>query len=111
PCTSSTGDFQVSIADIADDLYDTLSASSELPQRCTPARSTPTLKTSELRASACAVRTPPYERPQMPTRFGSTSARVCRYLPPARTSWYSALPRPPVLGAVRNDFPYPMPLL
>src|SRR5439155_4464335 len=100
----------VSIAEIVDDLYATSSGSSELPHKCTPAMSTPTLKTSELRASACDVSTPPYDRPQMPTRFGSTSDRVCRYLPPARTSWYSALPRPPVFGAVRNDLPYPMPL-
>ena len=34
---------------------------------------------SELRASACAVSRPPYDRPQIPTRLGSTSARVCRY--------------------------------
>ena len=62
------------------------SGSSELPHRCTPARSTPALKMSELRASACDVSTPPYDRPQMPMRFGSTSGRVCRYLPPATTS-------------------------
>src|SRR5205085_3057531 len=103
--TSSTGDFQPSMAPITDDLNDTASGSSELPQRWTPARSTPTLKMSELRASACAVRTPPYDSPQMPTRLASTSGRVCRYLPPASTSWYSALPRPPVFGAVRNDLP------
>jgi len=61
-------------------------SSSELPHRWTPARSTPTLKMSELRASACAVSTPPYDSPQMPMRFGSTSGRDCRYLPPASTS-------------------------
>ena len=93
------------IAPIADDWNDTLSGSIELPQRWTPARSTPTLKMSELRASACAVSTPPYERPQMPMRVASTSARVCRYLPAASTSLYSALPAPPVLGAVRNERP------
>src|SRR5215467_5268510 len=100
-----TGDFHPSIAPTADDLYESASGSSELPYRCTPARSTPALKMSELRASACDVKSPPYDRPQMPMRLGSTSARVCRYLPPATTSWYSALPRPPVFGAVRNDFP------
>jgi hypothetical protein len=76
-----------------------------LPQRCTPAMSTPATKTSELRASACAVSTPPYESPQMPTRVGSTSARDCRYYPAAMTYLYSALPRAPTLGAWRNDFP------
>src|SRR5581483_2276884 len=102
---SSTGDFQPSIAPIVDERYDTLSGSIEPPHRCTPAMSTPTLKRSELRASACDVRTPPYDSPQIPMRFGSTSGRVFRYSPPARTSWYSALPRPPVFGAVRNDLP------
>src|SRR5215467_15562253 len=102
-----TGDFQPSIAPMVDDLKETDAGSSELPQRCTPARSTPALKISELRASACDVSTPPYDSPQMPTRFGSTSGRVCRYFPPATTSWYSALPAPPVFGAMRNDLPYP----
>src|SRR5947207_8952339 len=101
----STGDFHWSIAEIADDLYETSFESSELPQRCTPAMSTPAAKMSELRANACAVSTPPYDSPQMPMRAGSTSARVCKYLPAASTSRYSALPRPPVFAAVRNDFP------
>src|SRR5437773_2501106 len=101
----STGDFHESIAAMADDWYETAAVSSELPQRCTPAMSTPAANTSELRANACAVSTPPYDRPQMPTCFGSTSARVCRYRPAAITSLYSALPRPPTFGAVRNDFP------
>ena len=48
-----------SIAEIDDDLYDTSAVSSELPQRCTPAMSTPAANMSELRASACAVSTPP----------------------------------------------------
>src|SRR5262249_4279109 len=105
PCHSSTGDFHESIAEMADDLYDTSAVSSELPQRCTPAMSTPAEKTSELRARACAVSTPPYDKPQMPTRLGSTSARAATPSPAAMTSLYSALPRPPVFGAVRNDFP------
>src|SRR5581483_9139219 len=81
PWTSSTGDFQVSIAAIVDDSYDTLPDSSELPHRWTPAMSTPALKMSDLRASACDVSTPPYDTPQIPTRFGSTSGRDCRYFP------------------------------
>src|SRR5678810_1183370 len=104
-CQMSTGDFQPSIAEIDDALYETSFESSELPHRCTPAMSTPAANTSELRASACAVSTPPYESPQMPTRDGSTSGRVCKYFPAAMTSRYSALPRPPTLAAVRNDFP------
>ena len=105
PCQSSTGDFHLSIAEIADDWYETSAVSSELPQRCTPAMSTPAANTSELRASACAVSTPPYDSPQMPTRLGSTSARAASYFPAAITSLYSALPRPPAFGAVRNDLP------
>src|SRR5690348_1879776 len=101
----STGDRQLSIAEMDDALYETSFESSELPQRCTPAMSTPAAKTSELRANACAVRIPPYESPQIPTRAGSTSGRVWRYLPAAMTSRYSAFPRPPVFAAVRNDFP------
>ena len=105
PWTNSTGEFQPSIAPIADDLNDSASGSNELPRRWTPARSTPALKTSELRASACAVSRPPYDRPQMPTRSGSTSGRVCRYFAPARTSWYSELPAAPAFAAARNDRP------
>ena len=67
-------------------VAETAPGSSELPNRCTPARSIPALKISELRASACAVSKPPYDSPQIPTRFGSTSGLVCRYLPPATTS-------------------------
>src|SRR5260221_5733029 len=100
-----TGDFQLSISEIADDLYARFSGSRLFPYRWTPARSTPATKRSEFRASACDVRSPPYDRPQMPTRLGSTSGRDCRYLPPARTSWYSELPRAFVFGAVRNDLP------
>src|SRR5580658_11237721 len=102
---SNTGDFQRSIALIAEDLYETDSGSSELPSRCTPARSTPALKISELRASASDVSRPPYDSPQIPIRFGSTSGLVCRYLPPARTSLYSLLPSAPPLAACRNDRP------
>src|SRR3954470_8266126 len=91
-CQMSTGDFHESIAEIVDDLYDTSAVSSELPHRCTPAMSTPAANTSEFRASACDVSTPPYERPQMPICEASTSGRVCRYRPAAMTSLYSALP-------------------
>ena len=49
--------------------------------------------------SACAVSTPPYDRPQIATRLVSTSGRACRYWPAASTSRYSALPRAPVFGA------------
>ena len=51
-----------------------------------PAMSTPATNTSELRASDWATSRPPYESPQMPTRFGSTSGRDCRYFAPASTS-------------------------
>ena len=105
PCHTSTGDRQPSMAEMVDALYDTSAVSSELPQRWTPAMSTPAAKTSELRASACDVSTPPYDSPQMPTREGSTSDRAAKYFPAAITSRYSAFPRPPVFGAVRNDLP------
>src|SRR3954470_2601599 len=104
-CQMSTGDFHESIAEIVDDLSDTSAVSSEFPHRWTPAMSTPAANTSEFRASAWAVSTPPYDSPHIPTRDGSTSARAARYRPAAITSLYSALPRPPVFGAVRKDWP------
>ena len=51
------------------------------------------------RAIAWAVSSPPYESPQMPIRFGSTSDRPRRYSPAASTSWYSELPALPTFGA------------
>src|SRR5438876_9914630 len=101
----NTGNCQLSIEPTADDLNDTAAVSSELPYRCTPARSAPATNRSELRASAWDVSRPPYERPQIPIRDGSTSDRVCKYFPAARTSWYSDFPRASVFAALRKARP------
>ena len=95
----------MSIAEIVDDLYETSAVSSELPHRCTPAMSTPAAKTSELRASACDVSTPPYDKsPDADARRIDVGPRL-QVLARGDHVAYSALPRPPVFGAVRNDFP------
>ena len=49
-------------------LYERAVSASDWPYRCTPARSAPATKISELRASACDTSSPPYESPQMPRR-------------------------------------------
>jgi len=59
---------------------------------CTPARSARRRNMSELRASACDARSPPYDSPQIAIRFGSTSSRLWRYFPPASTSRYFTVP-------------------
>src|SRR5581483_10749422 len=125
PWISSTGDFQVAMDELGDDWNASLRASASsggepamlrvnrvmnADQSCTPCRSTPAAKMSELRASAMAVRYPPYEPPHEPMRFGSTFGSDCKYLPAATMSLYSDAPRQPPSFTSRNLRPYMMPV-
>src|SRR6267154_1546433 len=107
PATDATGD--ESNASLAASLASGASAprwAIKTDQSCTPWKSTPAAKIYELRASARAVSSPPYEPPQMPMRLRSTYASPCKYFAPATTSLYSAEPRQPLLAGSRNARPY-----
>src|SRR6185437_9701062 len=123
PCMKSTGDFHVATDATGDESNASFCAcfrsgacaapSSQrernTDQSCTPWKSTPAAKISELRARASAVSKPPYEPPQMPIRLRSTESSVCRYFAAASTSLYSEAPRQTEFGGWRKAAPYIMP--